>query len=124
MRTVHIICLIVAILFTAGALVAGGAALTVCLNPPEVSGGEAPGSVSDAVGDAVGAVAVGCARGLAAGIFGVMAAILGAVGLIASAVGWNAEPRGVRIAFRILLVLNILSVAAGLLAPALLSAGG
>lgn len=124
MRTSHVICLILAILFTAGALVAGGSALSVCLTPPEQNDTGTPETPSDVIGGAIGEIATGCARGLAAGVFGVMAAILGAIGLIFSAVGWNAGPRGAKLAFRILLVLNVLSAVAGLLAPVLLKAGG
>ena len=124
MRTSHVICLILAILFTAGAMVAGGSSQKDWLTPPEQNDTGTPETPSDVIGGAIGEIAKGCARGLAAGVFGVMAAILGAIGLIFSAVGWNARPRGAKLAFRILQVLKGLSVLAALLVPLLLKAAG
>lgn len=122
MKPSHIICLMFAILFTAAALVAAVLALTVSLTPPAQQP-QPDGSPESGVQAAVSQAAAGCARGFATVVFGIAGAVCAAIGMIFSAVGWNARPRGARIAFRVLLILNVLSVAVGLLAPALLSRG-
>lgn len=108
MRVSHVICLVFAVLLALIAVTA--CVFSVAANvkmPPE------DGATLE---DGLAAVMLG----LFSAIGGFVGGGAGLLGAVFSAIGWNARPRGARIAFRVLLGLCLVSVLGSVLSLALL----
>ena len=108
MRVSHVICLVFAVLF---ALVA----VTACVFSVAANA-EMPPEDGATLEDGLAAVVLGIFS-VAGGFVGGVSGLLGAV---ISAFGWKANPRGARIAFRVLLGLCLAAVLGSVLSLALL----
>lgn len=108
MRVFHVICLVFAVLFTL-------AAVSACVFSAATNAGMPP-EEGATLEDGLAAVVLGIFS-VAGGFVGVVSGLLGTV---LSAIGWNANPRGVRIAFRILLGLCLAAVLGSVLSLVLL----
>ena len=108
MRVFHVICLVFAVLFAL-------AAVSACVFSAATNAGMPP-EEGATLEDGLAAIALGIFS-VAGGFVGVVSGLLGAV---FSAIGWKAKPRGIRIAFRVLLGICLAAVLGAVLSLALL----